>query len=187
MKKQELTAFIQEANKKDAVINQLLKQKCEEYIKAQEVLNQELKELVQELFPEEVVDLIDEWIGDTHCVFSVNGLWLSSNYGNFKVTLDPNEHNEPNVCVFRTETGRYLLDEYPSTMEELSRANNRMNLFKLLKSRLENKIELIYDKLAEWKSLKINEQMNMLNSLQFETEKTKPVRYKVTIVVEEIQ
>lgn len=185
MKKQELTAFIQEANKKDEIINQLLKQKCEEYVKAQEVLNQELEELVQELFPEEIVELIDEWIGGTHCVFNLDDLWISNGRGIFSVRLDPNRYS--NIRVNRVKVGSYMLDEYPSTIEELYKANSRMEEYKLLKSRLENKIEFIYDKLAEWKTEKINSQISLLNSLQFETEKTKSVKYKVTIMVEEIQ
>lgn len=75
------------------VLDTLFNEKVNEFIQYQQHVCKRINNLCSELFPQKVVDIIDEYENTKHLFFTTEDLWFRSNkkYGIVEVEINPNK------------------------------------------------------------------------------------------------
>ena len=174
----EVLDFIKNTKDQEALMQAMFQQKVKEFNAYQKSVCDRLNQLVTDFFPDEIQQLIDEYIDKNHRMFAFESLLIKIDYMSICIKLDPNKYSAYYY------PGRMIQNE-PYNIDTLERKVEEFKEYVLLADLLEQNIEEIYKKLCDWKTQQINNQLQVLNNLNFPTVE-KPKKYKVTIVVEEI-
>lgn len=167
------------------VLDTLFNKKVDEFIQYQQYVCKRINKLGNELFPQKVVDIIDEYENTTHLLFTTEDLWFRSNkkYGIVEVEINPNK--KKGVSTTKTyESGIYTNID---SVKSLQVAIEAFRDYELLLSLIETKAPQMIKDVVEWKRKQMRSSIDYLNNLDFPTLNNKTKHYVVTIKIEEVE
>lgn len=167
------------------VLDTLFNKKVDEFIQYQQYVCKRINKLGNELFPQKVVDLIDEYENTTHLLFTTEDLWFRSNkkYGIVEVEINPNK--KKGISTTKAyESGIYT---NINNVKSLQEAIEAFRDYELLLSLIETKAPQMIKDVVEWKRKQIRSSIDYLNNLDFPTSNNKTKHYVVTIKIEEVE
>lgn len=182
MNKTEMLDFIKETRSEDDLIKKMTQEKIEQFLAAQIKLFNELDAMIADFFPEEIMELCDQYIS-SHRAIICNSIWIDVLNNNcICIRLNPNDYAETSYSIGQ---GTAIIMT-PTSLGSLDTCVRQLKKYQLLADTLKSEISNIYKTLCDWKTASLKSQMTILNNISFPEAEKKPERYRVTISVEKI-
>lgn len=167
------------------VLDTLFNEKVNEFIQYQQHVCKRINNLCSELFPQKVVDIIDEYENTKHLFFTTEDLWFRSNkkYGIVEVEINPNKKKG----ISTTKIYESVIYTVIDSVKSLQNAIESFKDYELLLNLIETKAPQMIKDLVEWKKKQMRDSIEYLNNLDFSFPNNKTKHYIVTIKIEEVE
>lgn len=185
MKKEELRMVMQKEATREADAKELLNTKIDEFMRAQEKLKKEFRQMLADYFPKDIENLIKEYTEIEHRNFACGDIWIKTPENAFRIMWNPNKKRGVEILKNAPAYGDVLSCE-PSSIDTLKVSYKKFLDMKMLKEELEANIEKIYHFLADWKEEQLNKKFDVLNTIVFDNEEKESEKYRVMIIIEKI-
>lgn len=183
MNREEIIRLANTTQEKEMIISSLLEQKVRDFEKYQIQVLKDIDDKLKLYFPEEVINMLDDYIADTKHVLVIETLWIDIWGGHVRVRINPNYNWS--VGTIEDSSFNFKPVFIPTTIGALKDCIEKFKSYEYLRNSLEENIEEVYDTLSAWKTEKLNSELEFLNGIQFK-DKTVSKKLKVTVIVEEI-
>lgn len=168
-------------------IDNLLKQKCDEFMKYQMQIGRQFDEILTILKEKNVARTIIECLeGTRHCMTSDdNAIWICNEYGlTLSIKLNPNIYGYADVYTTHSYENGFC--SKPLTLEQLKVSVELVKKYEFLLHELKANLPKIVQAAYDWKAESDKKKINDLLSMDFGFSDYKPVKYVVNITTEEI-
>ena len=186
MNKDELLNQIEAITEQEEYLSTLTAQKIAAFNRHQAHVIYELRRLVKEYFPQEILKLMYEYSQKKNINPRTDLLWTRV-YISYDGTYDIHISLNPNKYTMDKFGTKCIPTYIPKTLDELKLCIEKFQNYELLLKVLQSDIELIYDEIADWKNTQLKMDFELLYSIKEDISSSSqrhPV--KIQIIIKEV-